>query len=394
MKESSPLVLPLEQAEDLQLVGGKAVNLAKLIQASLPVPGGFVITTRAYQDGDGKTLSTELEQEIRSALTPFTGKHVAVRSSATAEDMSGASMAGQYDTFLNLQTPEEVLDAVVQCWSSLRSARTEAYLAEHNISIDDVAMAVVVQQQVTADAAGVLFTADPQSGARGEMLIEACWGLGEALVSGEVQPDVIRIRPKGTEVLQYDVADKRQALYPGSEKLQSVKPEQRQRACLRFDHIEQLSQLGQKAEQHFGSPQDIEWALAVGKIFILQSRAITTLAETDTYQQLLSGIRNDLSRKTQAGRGPWVRHNLGETLPHPTPLTWSIIAPFMSGSGGFGKMYEKLGFQPGPAVDGCSFLKRIAGEIYMDCSRMTEMLSGTPAKKSGCGAKPSYPCSR
>ena len=118
---------------------------------------------------------------------------VAVRSSATAEDMSEASMAGQYDTFLDIQDEESLLNRVRCCWASLDSPRTRAYLKEHGIELSQVAMAVVVQRLVPSDVAGVLFTANPQTGSKNEMLVEASWGLGESVVSGLVQPDVLRI---------------------------------------------------------------------------------------------------------------------------------------------------------------------------------------------------------
>ncbi|VGO15488.1 Prodigiosin synthesizing transferase PigC [Pontiella desulfatans] len=365
-------ILPLAEALDVSLVGGKAINLAKLMQAGLPVPGGFVVTTTTFRASDGK-VGKELADEIREALTPLKGKRVAARSSATAEDMAGASMAGQYDTFLNLETEEQIIEAVEKCWQSIRSSRTEAYLAEHGIALDDVAMAVVVQQQVTADVAGVLFTADPRTGTRDNVLIEATWGLGEALVSGDVQPDVIRV--DGDKVLSYDVADKKHAIYPGGDGIEDVPEEQRKRACLDYGLIMRLTDLGAKAAAHFGGPQDVEWAIEKGEVLMLQARPITTLAETDAYNKLLSETKTYLSQRVEDGGGPWVRHNLGETLPHPTPLTWSLVSHFMSGSGGFGKMHEELGFAPGEKVKARSFLDRIGGEVYMDCSLMTEMFS-------------------
>lgn len=373
MSDSNPYLLSLKDAHDATLVGGKAINLAKLLKAGLPVPNGFVVTTKAFKDSTNGKLSELLGRELRLAIQEFKGARVAVRSSATAEDLGDASMAGQYESYLNLQTEAQILEAIERCWASLRSARTEAYLCENGIDINEVAMAVVVQQQVSADSAGVLFTVNPQTGARDQMLIEACWGLGETLVSGEIHPDKIWLSSATTEVLDYQIGSKEFKLKPGSTELEAVDPERRQKACLTFSQIDRLRELGEQAEQYFGKPQDIEWAIEADTVYVVQTRAITTLAETDCSHRLLAECKEHLTQRAAHGAGPWVRHNLGETLPHPTPLTWSLIAAYMSGSGGFGKMYTELGFKPGPAVHERSFLERIAGEIYMDCSLMTEM---------------------
>ncbi len=371
---NSAHIIPLSEARDVLLVGGKAVNLAKLMEAGLPVPDGFVVSTAAYRDAKG-TVSRELAGEIRKALKPFQGKRVVARSSATAEDMAGASMAGQYETYLNLESETQVIEAVEKCWQSIQSDRSVAYLNGHGIDPDEVAMAVVVQQQVTADVAGVLFTVDPRTGSAENMLIEATWGLGESLVSGDVQPDLIRVSATEPRVFSYDVADKKQAVFPGREGLQPVDENLRRKACLNYEQILRLQQLGRKAEAYFGSPQDVEWAVEGGEILMVQARPITTLAETKTVNRLLAETKAYLKKRSDEGSGLWVRHNLGETLPHPTPLTWSVVSGFMSGRGGFGKMHETLGFKPGPAVQQRSFLDRIGGEIYMDCSLMTEMFA-------------------
>ncbi|MGJ8639887.1 MAG: PEP/pyruvate-binding domain-containing protein [Opitutaceae bacterium] len=373
---SSTLQLcPLCDAHDVSLVGGKAINLAKLMQAKLPVPDGFVVTTVAFRSAQSGKVSADLADEIRSALSRFEGQIMAVRSSATAEDMAGASMAGQYDTFLNCDSPEAIIEAVEKCWASIRSERILAYLKENAIDPDEVAMAVVVQRQVESAVAGVLFTVDPRSGDRDHMLIEASWGLGETLVSGDVQPDLVRIDASTTTVLEYTVADKQKALFPGKAEFQDVDPGQRKRACLSYEQIERLVQVGQQAERFFGQPQDIEWAIEQGVVFAVQARPITTLTETDAYNERLASVRQYLTDRVEQGAGPWVRHNLGETLPQPTPLTWSIVSQFMSGDGGFGKMHQMLGFEPSDAVRERSFLDLLGNEIYMDCSLMTELFA-------------------
>lgn len=373
---NTPFIIPLKEAFDLNLVGGKAVNLAKMIQAQLPVPDGFVVTTSAYKSASDGKVSEKLAAQIKKAFVDLDCSLVAARSSATAEDMEGASMAGQYETYLNLKAAEDVIDGVEKCWKSIRSDRTAAYLNQHNIDPNEVAMAVVVQKLVQADIAGVLFTVDPKTGSRDKMIIESVWGLGEGLVSGEVQPDVITVNNNIDSVESYTVADKKKALYPGEKGFQSVKEEVRKKACLQFKEILKLKQLGQVAVKHFEQEQDIEWAVEKGVVYILQARPVTTLSEIDAYNSLVHKTKIELTDLIEKGHGPWVRHNIGETLPHPTPFTWEVISRFMSGDGGFGQMYRELGFTPGPAVlNGTGFLKKIAGEVYMDCSLMTEMFA-------------------
>lgn len=372
---SVPKILPLSEAADPELVGGKAVNLGRLIRAGLPVPDGFVITTAAWRSVPDDAVPPALAAAVREALDRLEYTLVAVRSSATAEDAADASMAGQFETYLNLETPEEVLAAIGKCRASARSDRTLAYLREHNMKPGDVAMAVVVQRLVAAETAGVLFTVDPKTGSRDHMLIEAAWGLGETVVSGEVQPDIIRVRADEPRIESYRVARKTRARQFGEAEAGPVPDEKQMRACLSAATILRLRDVGLQAVAALGEGQDIEWAVEDGTVYVLQARPITTLRETDAYRKLVRETKQRLSDLRRDGRGPWVRHNLGETLPHPTPFTWSLISRFMSGDGGFGSLYRKLGFEPGPAVCRQSFLERIGGEIYMDCSLMVEMFS-------------------
>ena len=169
-----PLIVPLADAQDVTLVGGKAINLCRLMQAGLPVPDGFVVTTAAFRKaGVTSTMPKTVAVLIQQAYKILGEPTVAVRSSATAEDLAGASMAGQYDTFLDVTGSDAVVVAVQKCWQSLQAERVQAYLKEQGIDPNDVAVAVVVQQLVPAEVSGVLFTANPRTGALNEMIIEA-----------------------------------------------------------------------------------------------------------------------------------------------------------------------------------------------------------------------------
>jgi len=374
-KKSGPFVLPLADGHDASVVGGKAINLARLINAAFPVPDGFVVTTHAFrQAGQGAdAMPPDIADAVRTAYRAIGSPIVAVRSSATAEDLADASMAGQYETYLDLQGEGDVLDAVVKCWQSIDSDRIRAYLKEHDIAPENVAMAVVVQLLVPADKAGVLFTANPQTGSRNELLLEANWGLGETVVSGMVQPDTLVLDRATGAVRSCTIADKELWLAPGAHKTQPLPHDKRHAGCLNSKEVLELWKLGLKVMDHFDSPQDIEWAIVDGCVYLLQSRSVTTLEDAETYEQLLSDVRAQLRTAQKDGRGDWVRHNIGETLPHPTPLTWSVIRRFMSGDGGFGAMYKRVGFEPSAAVCEDGFLDLIGGRIYMDLSRAPEM---------------------
>jgi rifampicin phosphotransferase len=371
----------LVNCRDAALVGGKGSSLGRLIRAGFQVPGGFVVSTDAYRQahtpfpepGTAAQVPPEIAEEIRYRYDQMGRGTVAVRSSATAEDLAAASMAGQCETFLDITGEEALIEAVRRCWASLHTERIRAYLQEHEIDQSLVAMAVVVQRLVPADVAGVLFTADPNGGGRKEMSIDANWGLGETVVGGRVQPDVLRLDATTGRVLSASIADKRVYVSAGTPGEKPVEESRRKQACLSSRDVHSLWQLGRQTEAYFGAPQDIEWAIHDAKLFLLQSRPITTQAETDAARDVINGARQTLRQAIAAHRGPWVLHNLAETLPHPTTLTWSVIKRFMSGSGGFGTMYRRAGFQPSPAVDREGFLELIAGRVYMDVARSPEM---------------------
>ena len=240
-------VLPLNDSQaTLDVVGGKGASLARLADAGLPVPGGFHVTTAAYRAfvaandlqphilaalaganlADLAALEAvsarirqlfadarvpdEIAAMIRSAYADLANSQfaVAVRSSATAEDLPEASFAGQQETFLNIRGAEAVLDATVKCWASLWTARAIGYRARQGIPPEGVALAVVVQLLVPAEAAGILFTANPITGRRDQVVISAAWGLGEAVVGGLVTPDSLTVAKATGRVLERQTADK------------------------------------------------------------------------------------------------------------------------------------------------------------------------------------------
>ncbi|MGO4121065.1 PEP/pyruvate-binding domain-containing protein [Arthrobacter sp. YAF16] len=315
------LVLGLELvgAELLNAVGGKAANLGELLRARLPVPAGFCLTTQAYRRAtSGAGLDTvhaglaaaapgdlpglaglaaaarrlvlavdipadiaEAVREAYSALGPDTP--VAVRSSATAEDLPFASFAGQQDTFLNVVGADAVLAAVRQCWASLWTDRAVSYRAIQGISPAAVSLAVVVQRMVDAAVAGVLFTANPVTGRRHEAVIDASPGLGEAVVSGAVNPDHFVIDSGTRRILERRIGSKAVVIRPvpggGTERTErTARSGAGPQPCVDDVQLLGLELLGRRAEVHFGAPQDLEWAIdSGGAAWLTQSRPITTL---------------------------------------------------------------------------------------------------------------------
>jgi len=259
-------------AADLPDAGGKGANLGELRRAHFPVPDGFVITSAAYAlaaEAAGVTGETPATARVRLVASPVPSgiadavreayralgsPDVAVRSSATAEDLPDASFAGQQDTILNVSGEDAVLDAVRRCWASLWNDRAVAYRQTHEVPAEGLRLAVVVERMVDAQIAGVLFTADPITGRRRRAAIEAVRGLGEQLVSGAVNPDNYVVNTRSGAILE------------------------RRGDIVAEAQLGELAALGARIEEHFGRPQDIEWAIdRSGKVWIVQSRDITTL---------------------------------------------------------------------------------------------------------------------
>jgi rifampicin phosphotransferase len=318
-------VLDLRDVDEMHVavVGGKGAHLGGLSRIEgVHVPGGFCVTTDAFQrimalapsihdrlqrlsglnpddreairtlsaqirrSIEGVVIPADLTAEITRALVPF-GEQAAfaVRSSATAEDLPTASFAGQQDTYLNVVGPAAVLQHISRCWASLFTERAVTYRQRNGIDHRTVHMAVVVQQMVFPYAAGILFTADPVTGNRKVATVDAGFGLGEALVSGLVNPDVFQVRDG--KVVARSIAAKQRAVHAlptGGTREMAIDSRRQAQPALTDAQVVRLVQLGRQIEAHFGRPQDIEWCLADDGFQIVQSRPITTLfpiPETD-----------------------------------------------------------------------------------------------------------------
>jgi pyruvate,water dikinase len=356
------LVLHLAEAGDnhRSLVGGKAFNLGKMIAAGLPVPRGFCVTTTAFdlflascprRTELSRLLAqcsrieigriAELSREIRFCLADVHVPEVvkdavlsawrelggersfAVRSSATVEDAAGMSFAGQFESILNVRGADALLDAIKSCWLSLFSERALVYLARQRVPAEKVRMAVLVQEMVEAGHAGVVFTADPLTGATDRFVVEYVSGLGEGLVQGTVQPGRVLVEKRTGRVLAS----------PENELLSSAT-------------LKNLCDLARRTEHLFSAPQDIEWAQRDGGVFLLQSRPITTKAPVRMWED----------------RQIWTNVNTGEVMPDVmTPMTWSTMQSLLCV---VGSLFRLLGAD----VTRAPLAGLVAGRLYSNAN--------------------------
>jgi pyruvate,water dikinase len=313
-------IMPIDtKTVSLEIIGGKGKSLARMASAGMPVPGGFYLTTSAYKDfvGEnnlqeaiinlakpeisGKTisfelaskqiqelikgaeLSNEMTNEIQQAYKALNGQKpaVAVRSSANAEDLPDLSFAGQQDTYLNVHGEEALITAIRDCWASLWTPRAISYRHQMGIKQEIVAMAVVVQLMVPSDVSGILFTANPVTGERSEIIINSSFGLGEAVVGGQVTPDTYVVDKKTLNVKESIIGPKAQKIISSENQgtiLQDVSETERNKLSLSEKSLKELASVALKIEENFeGVPQDIEWAISDDKLWMLQSRPITNL---------------------------------------------------------------------------------------------------------------------
>ena len=386
---AAAFILNLESPHaTLEQAGGKGASLARMAAAGLPVPGGFHVSTAAYRRYveenhlRDKILSAVAHATTPTAIAQASGQiqsliengtmpndiaaiirqhyedlgadtPLAVRSSATAEDLPDASFAGQLETFLNVRGADAVLDAVKRCWASLWTARAIDYRRRQAIPSQDIGIAVIVQQLVPAQVAGVAFTANPVTGARDELMINAAWGLGEAIVSGRVTPDTIVINKQTGAITSQQIANKEIMTVRSLEgtREEPVPLDKRQQAALEPEQAAELARLAVQIEHLYGQPMDLEWAMSDGQIFIVQARPVTALPEA----------KPPLDWKLpREGRKYW-RTSVAELLPDPlSPLFATLALPLWNHA--LQDVTESLGIQ---------FMKRVTlttihGYVYYD----------------------------
>ena len=362
-------------------VGAKALNLAALMRTRLPVPDGFVVTAEAYRahisalslGGIPRSrlaavretiikseLARDMAADIRAAFKRLRTPLIAVRSSGTAEDLPGHSFAGLYDTHLRSTDAGGCVRLVKQCWASLWTERAFDYREKNGFEHDKAAMAVVVQQLVVADAAGVVFTADPVTGNTERIIVESCWGLGETLVSGKVTPDRFVLSRRNQRVVERSVSIKsiESALSPTRAIVERRVSSPRAAQPSISDAVaRKVALLALKVERVFGTPQDIEWALAGPNLFIVQSRPITTLTPPRTWED----------------RQVWSSSNTAEVLPGVlTPLVWSTLGAYIHAI--LGGVFIRLGISFGEHP----FIGEVAGRIYTNLNTFTGMVRRMP----------------
>ena len=316
---------------DIKIAGGKGASLGELTNAGFPVPPGFIVLASTYRDfitqtgmGDELLSAVDIDVHDSNALVEANSKatnlileaelpisvqdeillnfdklnsqigkkdlFVAVRSSATAEDLPDASFAGQQDTYLNISR-SDLVDKVKDCWASLFTQRAIYYRSEKGFKTSEVDMAVVIQAMIDSETSGVLFTKHPSTGSS-QVIIEASWGLGEAIVSGEVSPDNYTVSTETNSVTNIHISDK-QILHErdpltGKTSKRNVKKDLRTVQVLPESVILDLANMGIQVESHYGSPQDIEWAISNNQIYLLQSRPITTISVSHSDIQTIS----------------------------------------------------------------------------------------------------------
>jgi len=382
-------VVSLDSADGVEqeAVGSKAISLMRMKKIGLPVPPGFCVMgsafrkhleenglvplTQAVVDQLGaashkarKSLLSDireaiiaaplaelLKREIKNHCLALGSGYFAVRSSATAEDLPGHSFAGQYETYLGLIDISSCLDAIKKCWASLWTERAYEYRQKNGFDHLSVNMAAIVQVLIRPEISGVLFTVDPVSGREDQIVIEGCFGLGEALVSGKVTPDRLVLRKDNFQIVSRLAGVKRIEFVLdelGGVKEQTLPKDQAGTCSIDIETAQRLAELSKKAEAIFGTPQDMEWAVRRGEVFLLQSRPITTL-----------------KKRSWEDRQVWSNLNAGEVMPDVvTPMTWSVIKPV--GAALADALFGQLGLDFGNNP----IFGEIAGRVYFNLNTL------------------------
>jgi len=389
------------QTVDEKAVGAKAMSLVRLKRLGLNVPAGFCITEGVFRqhleqnnltgqltsavDALGRaerpakvSLLSDLRQTIIEAplanrvrtkieqhYRKLGAERLAVRSSATAEDLPGHSFAGQHDTYLGITDIEGCIQAIKKCWASLWTERAYDYRQKNGFDHLDVSMAVIVQSAVAADASGVLFTADPVTGRSDRIIIEACFGLGDILVSGKVTPDRFEVDKNKLTVISHTLSQKKimSVLDDASVRERVVEPERTSTGCIDEATATNLAALAKKAEARLGKPQDIEWAVHNSEIFLLQSRPITTIEPGKSWED----------------RQIWCSNPAKEVMPDVvTPMTSSMLFEATMAEGFFDPVFRMLcvdrGDHPVYAL--------VAGRIYFNANLWGAILRRLPGGRS------------
>lgn len=379
------------RSNQVEQAGGKAANLGEMLDAGLPVPGGFVVLTEAYrryfaandragqlrsrleqaaEDGTDGLLASqvrelflngvmpqELADQILGAYERLGRPATAVRSSANAEDLPGASFAGQYCSFLNVRGEAELLKAVRECWASLWNERAVSYRQKQGIENRDLAHGVVVQRLVPAEISGILFTANPVNGRRDQLLLNASWGLGEAIVGGQVTPDQWVVNKTDGAVLESFVSRKDVMTIRESDgiRLVPVPAEKVQASTLNAEQVQTLVRMALQAEAHFRAPQDIEWAFSDGEFHLVQSRPITSLFPLPEPKPGKDGLRIHVNVNLYS-----------QAMPEPfTPMGGDLIRAMAK------DLIRRLGRKDPEAEETLWWFQNVGGRVFVD---LTEIL--------------------
>jgi rifampicin phosphotransferase len=376
-----------ESKHALSMVGGKAYNLARLKQAGFLIPPGFCLTVSAFycfweakqlhedkelidarneagEIGDERSLREKFEdaglpgnlsRAVREAYKRLTKNDlemkVAIRSSGRMEDGKNYSFAGQYDTLLDIRGVEELETGIRKVWASLSLRRASAYTSHFGSEDQDISMPVLVQQMVFPDLSGTAFSINPLNGAS-EIVIEAVPGLGAALVSGEQTPERYRLEKQTLKISEF---------VPGEHGT----------ALLSEEKVQTISDLVLKAERFFGCPQDVEWALSEGNLYLLQSRPVTALSQASVLVEGQVDMEALLNRSDEMGSEIWTDDNVGEVFPEAvTPLTWSVLEPL--GNKAFKNFLRNVGIKTYP---NSGLFGRFFGRIYFNQTQFQRLMN-------------------
>ncbi len=382
------LIVPLHEIKPNQGCGPKAENLGRLLQAGLPVPPAVCIPGNACRQhllrltsaaelaeltADGLAtwrrkiidapLAGDLLDQLQEVLASFDWDHLAVRSSASAEDLPGASFAGQHETVLGVKTVEQAAVAIRRCWASLWSDRAFEYRRHNGIEPTATDMAVIVQQLVDADVAGVIFTVNPTTGDPNCMVVEACWGLGDSLVSGRVSPDRFQLAKDSLSLLESETGRKTTRCSldgEGGSRQEPVPAERQELVSLNMDQILDLARLGRDIERLFDGPQDIEFAVKDDRLQVLQARPVTVVAAPP-------------AESADGRRQIWTNANTGEVMPDVVcPFTWSFVDELVRAL--IGSFVKRVGMDLGDAP----LIGRIGGRLYFNLNTIRVCLRHAP----------------